>query len=81
MRKNSGGYAMKTSERLDVYTVDGNSIGYFLDGRLYEYATSTCVGFVDEKNRFISQSKIVGYLEGSQLIKHDGTTFNLIQQH
>jgi hypothetical protein len=72
---------MKTGERLDVYTVDGNSIGYFLDGRLYEYATSTCVGFIDDQNRFISQSQIVGRLNGSRLIKNDGTTFNVAKKH
>jgi hypothetical protein len=72
---------MKTGERLDVYTTDGNSIGYFLDGRLYEYATSTCVGFVDEQNRFISQSQIVGRLKGSCLIKNDGTTLSLTRHH
>lgn len=68
---------MKTGERLDVCTLDGNSIGYFLNGRLYEYATSQCVGFIDEQNRFISQSHIAGRLNGMRLIKNDGTTFNL----
>lgn len=71
---------MKSSERLAVYTNDGDSIGYFLDGRLYEYATSTCVGFIDDGNRFISQSQIAGHLKGSRLIKNDGTTLNITRK-
>lgn len=68
---------MNSNKRLAVYTNDGVSVGYFLDGRLYEYATSTCVGFIDDSNRFISQSQIVGHLQGSRLIKNDGTTLNI----
>lgn len=72
---------MKSGERVDVRADDGEAVGYFLDGRLYEYATSTCVGFVDDQNRFISQSRIVGHLQGSRLVKNDGTTLNLTVQH
>lgn len=68
---------MKTYERLDVYTAEGNSIGYFLDGRLYEHATSTCIGFIDDQNHLISRSQIVGYVKESRIIRYDGTTFNL----
>ena len=68
---------MNSGKKLAVYTNDGVSVGYFLNGRLYEYATSNCVGFVDDGNRFISQSQIAGHLKGSRLIKNDGTTLNI----
>jgi len=68
---------MDAGKQYKVFTSDGFPFGYFLDGRLYEYRTSTCVGVINEYGQLVDQDEILGYMEREQLIKSDGTLLNV----
>jgi hypothetical protein len=68
---------METGKQYKVYAPDGLAFGYLLDGRLYEYLTSTCIGFLDNKNNLVDGDEILGHLEGTHLVRNDGTTLNI----
>jgi hypothetical protein len=65
------------SQRYEVYHPDGNSIGYFLDGRLYEYRTATCIGFLNDAGFLVDEDRPLGRLEGDRLTLEDGITYHL----
>jgi hypothetical protein len=68
---------MDNGKQYKVVTPDGLPFGYFLDGRLYEYRTGTCVGILNESGQLVDQHEILGYMDRNQLIKSDGTLLNI----
>lgn len=68
---------MEPGKQHKVFTSDGLPFGYFLDDRLYEYRTSTCVGFLNECGQLVDEHKILGFMDGDHLIKSDGTLLNI----
>lgn len=68
---------MEPGKQYKVSSPDGFPFGYFLDGRLYEYRTSTCIGFLNEAGQLVDQDEILGYMDGDQLLKSDGTLLNI----
>lgn len=63
---------MESGKQYKVYAPDGLEFGYFLDGRLYEYLTSTCIGVLNDKNELMDQDEYLGKLEGEKFIQSDG---------
>lgn len=70
---------MEPGKQYKVSTADGFPYGYFLDGRLYEYRTSTCIGFLNESGQLVDEHETLGYMDGEQLLKSDGTLLNIEQ--
>lgn len=71
---------MESGKQHRVFTSDGWIFGYFLDGRLYEYRTSTCIGYLNESGQLVDESQILGHMDGDQLIKNDGTLLKIDSQ-
>lgn len=70
---------MEAGKQYKVINADGLPFGYFLDNRLYEYLTSTCVGTLNETGQLVHKDEVLGYLDGDQLLKSDGTLLNIEQ--
>ncbi|HSX52742.1 MAG TPA: hypothetical protein VLF09_17390 [Cellvibrio sp.] len=70
---------MDTGKQYKVVTPDGLPFGYFLDNRLYEYRTSTCVGSLNEFGQLVGSDEVLGHMDGEQLLKSDGTLLNIKQ--
>lgn len=68
---------MERDKQYEVFGPDGIPLGYFLDNRLYEYRTSTCVGFLNDKGELIDEKEFLGHLENDVLIRRDGTRFTI----
>ncbi len=68
---------METGKQYKVFSPDGLPFGYFLDGRLYEYLTSTCVGYLNDSGQLVDEDEILGHMDGDQLLKSDGTLLNI----
>lgn len=68
---------MEAGKQYKVFSSDGLPFGYFLDGRLYEYLTSTCVGYLNESGQLVDEDEILGHMDGDQLLKSDGTLLNI----
>jgi len=68
---------MEPGKQHKVFASDGLPFGYFLDNRLYEYRTSTCVGVLNESGQLVDEDGILGYMDGDQLLKNDGTLLNI----
>lgn len=71
---------METGRRYEVFTSDGLAYGYFLDDRLYEYLTSTCVGSLNDFGQLVHEEELLGHMDGEQLLMSDGTLLS-IRQH
>lgn len=70
---------MDTARQYKVFTPDGSAYGYFLDDRLYEYLTSTCVGSLNESGQLVHEDELLGHMDGDQLLMSDGTLLNIEQ--
>lgn len=68
---------METGKQYKVYAPDGLPFGYLLDGRLYEYLTSTCVGILDDKDNLVDGDQLLGHREGAYLVRNDGTRLEI----
>lgn len=68
---------MESGKQYEVIASDGNAMGFFLDGRLYEYLTSTCVGLMDKDGKVSDEEKCLGRVEGDQYVAMDGTTYQI----
>lgn len=68
---------MEVGKQHKVFTSDGLPFGYFLDSRLYEYPTNTCIGILNESGQLVDEDEILGYMDGDQLLKSDGTLLNI----
>lgn len=51
---------MEAGKQYKVSSPDGFPFGYFLDGRLYEYRTSTCIGFLNEAGHWLIKTRYWG---------------------
>lgn len=70
---------MKKDIRYEICGTDGVVTGYFLDGRLYDYRTSTCIGFLGTNSEVRDEHQLLGHIENDVFIKVDGTTFKIQQ--
>ena len=68
---------MESGKQYEVIGPDGAAMGFFLDGRLYEYLTSTCVGLMEKDGKVSDEEKILGQVEGNRYLAADGTTYEL----
>jgi hypothetical protein len=68
---------VETGKQYRVFAPDGLPFGYFLDGRLYEYLTSTCIGFLNDSGQLIDENNVLGRMDGDQLTMNDGTRLTI----
>lgn len=63
---------METGKQYQVNAAGGLPFGYFLDDRLYEYRTSTCIGYLNDEGQLVDEHEILGHRNGEQLLMCDG---------
>ncbi len=68
---------MESGKQYKVFAPDGIPYGYFLDGRLYEYRTSTCVGFLNDKSELVDNEQVLGHVDGDHFVKRDGVVLDI----
>lgn len=73
--------AMKKDKQYEAYNADNIAVGYFLDNRFYEYRTSTCIGFLNDRNELIDTDEKLGYLEHNILTMRDGTKLDIKEKN
>ncbi len=67
----------EADKQYEVVGPDGVAMGFFLDRRLYDYLTSTCVGFIDGNNQVLDGETRLGYLDGNKYVTADGVTYEV----
>ena len=68
---------MEAGKQHKVFSSDGLPFGYFLDDRLYEYLTSTCIGYLNDSGQLVDEHKILGFMDGDQLLMSDGILLHI----
>lgn len=69
---------MDANKQYEIIDSDGTAAGFFLDGRLYEYLTSTCIGYLDGNGNVIDGENKLGSLDGDTYRQSDGRVYRLL---
>ncbi len=68
---------MDEHKQYEIIDSDGTARGFFLDNRLYEYLTSTCIGYLNEQGEVVDGETRLGKLNENTYIQEDGKTYRL----